>query len=275
MAGKSSTAVAKKEATSGAVAAYDGYDGATGFEGMDSSELAIPFLNLLQANSEVVGNGDGAAGDLYNNVMETVYPGADGVAIIPVARQRVYVEWVPVDDGGGLVAIHEPDSQFVTEALDAAEDRLNPRCGPDGKHELVETIYLYALLLDDDGGFERVVVSFTSTKLKQYKKLMTKASSQVLALDGGRKIRLPLWAHRYRLTTFRDENKRGQKYHNFKIEFDAETAKECRYAPADSLFQEAEAFNAMVSDGAAKADMSTADKSDAKGGTADDDEVPF
>lgn len=265
MAGK---AVAKKE--DAALAAWGEYDGPTGFEGTDKSELAIPFINLLQSNSEVVEDGDASAGQLYNNVMETAH---DELRIIPCARQKVFVEWVPVDDGGGLVGIHDPNSQFVKDALKANDNNAIGMKVADGKHELVETIYLYALVLDDDGGYGQAVIAFTSTKLKKYRQFFTKATSQMQELEDGRKIKLPLWAHRWVLSSEQEVSKKGKKFQNFNLAFDGENARECRYTPADQIFQDAAAFHEMVTSGMAKADLSQA--SNETGSSDGDEEIPF
>jgi len=248
-----SKAVAKKE-EGGALAAWGDYAGnETGFEGSDSSDLAIPFINLLQSNSEMVEEDKAKAGQFFNNVMETVN---DELRIVPCAVQRNYVEWVPIDDGGGLIGVHDPNSQLVQDAIAAnGGSNRDLKCN-DGAHELLETKYLYALVLDDEGNYERAVISFTSSKLKKFKQFFTKAMSQQLRV-GDRKITLPLWAHRYVLGSEEEISKRnGKKFKNVTLGFDADTAPECRYTPADEIFQAANAFHDMVLGGEAKADLS-------------------
>ena len=279
MAETKSKEVAVKD-TNTAVAGWEGYaGGSTGFEGTDRSELAIPFINLLQSNSEMVEDKKASAGQLYNNVMETV---ADTLTIIPCARQRVFIEWVPVDDGGGLVGVHEPDSEFVVNAIAANGGNTRDLKVADGKHDLVETIQLYVLVVGEDGDHERAVVGFSSSKLKKYRQFFTKATSQMLAVNG-RKFQLPLWAHRWVLGAEQEVAKsNGKKFQNFTLKWDGDTAKDCRLTPADELFQAGENFHDMVVGGEAKADMKTADKADigaaASSNQTDDDddtEIPF
>jgi hypothetical protein len=270
MATKKSNAVAK--ASSQAVADWGDYAGnSTGFEGADRSELAIPFINLLQSNSEVVEDGNAKAGQLYNNVMETIH---DELTIVPCARQRVFVEWVPVEDGGGLVAVHEPDSDFVKTALKAHDN--NPRDmkvdGEKGQHDLVETIYLYCLVVDEDGGLERAVISFASSKLKKYRQFFTRASSQMMSVNG-RKFNLPLWAHRWVLSSEQEVSKaNGKKFQNFTLRWDGETAKEARLTPKDEMFVAGQEFHDLVIGGEAKADLSTADGNET---TEKSGDIPF
>jgi len=269
--------VAKKE--DAALAAWGSYAGdATGFEDTDKSELAIPFINLLQSNSELVEAGDAKAGQFFNNVMENV---ADELTIIPCARQRVFVEWVPVDDGGGLVAVHDPDSEFVQDAVRANDGSTRDIKVADGKHDLVETIYVYSLVLNEEGDYERAVISFSSSKLKPYRQFYTKASSQMVRV-GDRKFQLPMWAHRWKVTSTEEVSKRnGKKFKNLALRFDGKSAKECRFNPNDELFQAAEDFHDMVVGGVAKADLSTADGmseagvGEGGGGATKEGDIPF
>lgn len=284
MAASKSTAVAKKGEAPVPAGWEDYAGGQTGFEDVDRSELAIPFINLLQSNSEMVEDGNAKQGQFYNNVMETVM---DDFLIVPACRQRVFVEWIPVDDGGGLVGVHEPDSMFVQDAIRANDNssiKLTVK-GEDGKtHDLVETIYLYVLILDGDGGYERAVIGFSSMKLKKYRQFITKATSQMMAING-RKFKLPLWSHRWKVTSTQEVAKsNGKKFQNISIAFDGETAKQCRLTPADELFQEAENFHDMVMGGLAKADVSGADQADSGNGggqrdgsadSASEEEIPF
>jgi len=258
-------AVTKKQATD--VAEWGDYAGATGFENVDRSELAIPFVNVLQSNSELVEDGKAKQGQFYNNVMETVM---DDFRFIPCYRQRVFVEWVPVDSGGGFVGVHDPDSQFVQDAIRKNGNspiKLQCHDAETGEvHDLVETIYLYGLVLDDDGDYERVVLGFSSMKLKKYRQFITKATAQTLVV-GDRRIKLPLWAHVWRVTTEQEIAKsNGKKFQNISLSFDGGSAKDCRLAPNDDLFQAGLAFHDMVSEGAAKADLGTADRTDQAGG---------
>lgn len=100
-----STEVAVVEQGSTDLAAWGDFSGKTGLEDIGANELAIPFINVLQSNSEMVEDGKAQAGQFHNTVMDTV---TDDLVFIPCARDYKFIEWVPHDDGGGLVGIHEP-----------------------------------------------------------------------------------------------------------------------------------------------------------------------
>lgn len=268
------TSVAVKSADNAALAAYGDY-GATGFEGADSSELAIPFINLLQSNSELVEAGKAKAGQFYNNVMETIL---DEFEIVPCARERVFVEWIPVDDGGGLVAVHKPDSEFVIKAIAENGGSTRDIKVADGKHDLVETIYVYVLILSESGVPERAVISFSSSKLGRYRQFFTKASQQQIMV-GDRRVTLPMWAHKWTVGSEEQVSKRnGKKFKNITLDFTGGLAAGARLNPDDPLALAGAEFHDMVIGGLAKADTSTLDKGEGAGATGEADgngNIPF
>lgn len=232
---------------------YGDYAGA-GFENQDRSDYSIPFLSVLQGLSPELESIETAKpGHILNKVTQEVYPGKDGVAFVPCYTQHVYVEWVPRDAGGGIVGIHELTSPVVAEA------RANAKVGKfalANGSELIETFYVYGILVGDNGETTQAVVAFTSTKIKKYKAWMTKARTIQIRLPDGRRINPPLFAHKYRLKTVKEKNTKGEFY-NWEVAFDGATAEECRLAPTSELFQEAAQCMELVKSGAAKADFST------------------
>lgn len=214
--------VAKKK--TGALAPYDyGEDAGAGYEGTTADDFAIPFLALLQKNSPQVEEGDaqvpGAkAGMLMNNVTNMLYP--ESVIFVPVFLQHLFVEWTPRDQGGGMVARHMPDDDIVRDAKEAAKaagakfGKLSTRYDgnqPAGNH-LTETFYMFGLRLedlDDDEPAESLVVGYSSTKIKVYKRLM----SQLRAQPG----KPPLFANRVRLGVVGQANVHG-RFFNFTAE---------------------------------------------------------
>ena len=270
-----------KVATTGstAVVGHDyGDDAGSGFEHSTGSDLTVPFINILQALSPEVQKGtvEGAkAGHIYNTVTQEL---RDAVVFQPVVKQSLFVEWVPRNKGGGLVKMHSPDSEIVTTALKKVGGRA---LGPlplgtidkegKGETELVETVYLYGLLLDPDGseyeGFG--VVSFTSTKLKIWRNWHT----AMYTIKGAKKP--PLFAHRAKLKTFLDSNKSNQEFYNFMITPLKATWMESLLNPEveaeRALLVQAKQFREMVESGLARADFTNQEE----GGNAGDGDTPF
>ena len=245
--------------------------GTTGFEDMGSDEISLPFLSILQALSpQVSGEAaiDGAkAGQLFNTVTEEFFEGKEGIGFVPVHREKVFVEWVPRDQGGGFVGRHEPSSEVVTQAK-AQAAKPNELKTEDG-NDLVETGYLTGLLVHDDGRTEPVVVSFTSTKLKKYRHLLTKLS-QFTVMENGRKVTPPIFAHKLKITTVSEKNSKGNFY-NFNIGSAAGSLKEGLLSPEDELFQEAHQLRQMVDAGKAKANYDSQNEAAGEGS----DDTPF
>lgn len=238
----------------------------SGFEGTTAADLSIPFIALLQNNSPQVENDDpkgSKPGMLFNTVTQELVDGEKGLVFLPVSRKQAYVEWITRDEGGGLVAVHEPDSEFVRAAL-----KENP--GGFGKmkvdgHDLVQTYYFYGLLLDEKGekpdGF--AVISFTSTKIKPQRDWWT--AMQMVGKN------IPLWAFRSRVTSVKQKNTKGT-FFNFRISPFGDTWRDDLVKPDSELFTAAVNFRDMVESGAAKADFSN---QNAAGDEADDEKPPF
>ncbi len=228
MAAKKKATAKKKAAlatrSKAELATYDyGEDAGLGYENTDQSDFAIPFLSVLQTNSpECEKNHDrrieGAeAGLLFNTVTKELFDGDAGLVVVPCDTSHVFTEWVPRDEGGGGGAgfrgIHEIDSDLVKACkLAAAESGAFGKLPTEDKTELVETFYIFGLLLDDVDSTEPaafVMIPFTSTKIKVYKGLLYR-----LRMFKGNP---PLFAHRVRISSVADSNKKGNFY-NFKAE---------------------------------------------------------
>lgn len=191
-----------------------------GLENLTPDEVALPFLNILQALSPEVTKGhksyveSAVAGRFFNNVTKETYP-ENGLIFQPVSVRHEWVEWKPRDQGGGRVGTHARDSDVITKAQ--SQSQQFGKYKTDNGNDLVETIYLLGFIhrsadLDEQlalGPGEPVIISFSSTKIKPFKQIMYRIST----FQG----RPPLFAHRLKLDTFLDQNKKGQNYFNFKI----------------------------------------------------------
>lgn len=245
---------------------YGDYAG-SGFENQSRDDYSVPFLEVLQGLSPEIEQLDSAKpGHIINKVTKDLYQGKDGIAFVPCYTQHIYVEWVPRDNGGGLVAVHALDSDVVRVAKENA-----PKMGKiilENGNELLETFYVFGVQVAEDGSSSQAVIAFTSTKIKKYKAWMTKARTIQIRLPDGRKINPPLFAHVYRLKTIKESNKKGEFY-NWDITFNAESAEKARLAVDSETFQEAVQVMELVKTGMAKVDYSTQSRDE----SAEDDAV--
>lgn len=276
----------------GVPVSYDyGDDSGAGFEGTKAGDLSVPFLAILQSNSPQVVDKDPAgceSGNLFNTVTKEVWQGegatAEGVIFLPVHKEEVYVEWVPRNDGGGMVGMHDPNGDVVKKAIEDNDGNAfgklrTPDVRDDAKsgavNDLVQTYYVYGLFLDADGvsttGFG--VVSFTSTKIKPYRDWVT----AMYTLKG----KPPMFANRAVLRTVKQRNDSGT-FFNFRIDPYAKTWTKSLISPVDNadLLNEARDFREMVVSGMAKADFASQHAASGSGGEGaggggDEEDAPF
>ena len=258
---------------------YD-YGENTGWEGTDASQLAIPFLNILQAGSPEVEADDpeGAkAGALYNTVTQELIDGKTGIGFLPCHKEGpFYVEWIPRDSGGGFVGIH----QVTSETVQNSSPVMDPNSGKPtfkkrhGENDLVETFCVYGQTLNEagDGAEGFAAISFTSTKIKPYRNWLT----SMFLLPGPP----PLFANRARITTKLEKRAVGNSY-NFQIRpFDTTWAQSLiDPKTGKDLLDGAIAFREQVVTGMAKASFETeqGDVAESKSATSDPetDDIPF
>lgn len=248
-----------------ALANYDyGQDAGAGFEGQDAADITIPFLAVLQSNSPQVADGDATAGQLYNTVTEETF---DEVTIVPAFTERVFVEFVPREQGGGFKGVHAPNSAVVRAAIDGCKE-FGKYNTPDG-NQLVETFTVYGVQLDDsDEVIGMITMGFTSMKIKVYKKWNTRVRSFQLNV-GGRRVSPPLYAHKVVVSTDKQKNSKGTF---FNVALSPAGGKlgvpgASLLSPDSSAFQAAKDCGDLVKKGIAKAGHVADDTSD--------EEVPF
>lgn len=279
------TAVAVAQNT--ALAEFDyGEDAGAGFENQDSSHVSIPFINLLQALSPAVSAEDSVLrpGMLMNSVTNDIYPAKEGFTFVPCEIKHCFVEWVPKDLGGGLVAVHEIDSDVVKKAKDVVKKAKDTAVDRNklkvGTNELIETFYMYGVLCDGETPVGPAIIAFTSTKIKKYRGWNTKVN-MFPHKKHGMPAKPPLYAHLIRVTAAKEKSPKGEFY-NFELApaVDAEVLKSL-LRPNDPRFVMAKDVREMVRSGMAKAAYDTAAPEGGVGGGSAgesrdiDGEIPF
>lgn len=281
-----STEVATAKTT--AVAASGAFDygemAGSGFEDVTKDDLSIPFLNILQSNSPEVEEEliEGAKSGMFlNTVTKELMSGEKGFVFQPVEMTEAWVEWKPRNSGGGFVGMHDPNSELIKQVIaDNGGSRIPP-LGPDkkrvpfknGENELVETYYVYGLILNEDGSEVEsfAVLSFSSTKIKPFRDWKT-----AMYLIKGKP---PIFANRARISTTRQKNDSGT-YHNFKVAPMNDTWAASLIDPVAEkhLIEEGLAFKKMVAEGDASADFNHQDTKETGGGGSADtsgEDAPF
>jgi hypothetical protein len=235
----------------------------TGFEHMTQADFKVPFLAVLQGKSPQVEEGNpkqlpGAkAGSFMNTVTQELFDGKKGIVVVPIHSIHQYLEWIPRDDGGGLVNVYDWQAPEVLAVLKKAAKRF-------GKHkindnnDLQESFNVFMLHLRDDGTRQPIVMGFASSQIGAYQAWMTTAKSQVKPAAPGEPQRpRALWSHRYRITTAFNQNKKGT-WHKMSVTFDGPNAEAARLAEDDAITAEAKEFRQLLMSGAASANFESA-----------------
>lgn len=250
--------------------AYDG-DTGSGFEDIGIADITIPFLTMLQSGSPQVKEDKGTyikgakAGMFMNTVTGEIIDGKVGFKFIPVHRQRKYIEWVPRDQGGGLVNVFNPTDEKVT-ALTKGQKRIFGKLSNADGNDVVETFTLFGLRVKDNSGLERVAISFSSSFIKVYQKMMTTLMNiQLDAGEGRDPVTPPLYAHVLRVRSQFVE-KAGNDWYIPQIGFENGTAEESRLPQESKLYQEAKKFRGDAADELVVVDHAQADRGDAVDG---------
>jgi hypothetical protein len=207
------TEVAVPEATLPATVDWDQLAGAvpSGLENVKAEDLGIPFLSIVQSNSPELKkqeakyiDGSGV-GDIFNTLSrQIVYEeGGEPMIFVPCAYDRLFVEWKPRTEGGGIVTSHR-DPAILSEC------QRDPETGRDihkNGNNIVQTAYFTGFRLTD-GKPEQCVIGFSSTQLKKSRGWLNLAMAQKL----GNGMQLPLYANSYKISTKFEKNNKGDWY---------------------------------------------------------------
>ena len=235
-----------------------GDDSGAGMENVDRDETRVPFVRVLQPKSPQVDESAGGIiipgakpGMLIHMTTEEVWPGDGSVEFVSCYREKDFVEWVPVDAGGGLMGRYRWDDPKVVD-LRAKQGRFGKLKTPEGT-EIVQTFYLYGLLIPPDKLERRVVIGFTSTQLKKYQAVIDRVDSVKFVVDGKVK-QPPLFAWRWRIKTMPEKNKKGSWF-GIRFEPAGATTQDSLLRRDDPLFTKSRNFYELLRAGHATADV--------------------
>lgn len=262
-------------------------DGEQHREQMSKDDMSIPFLQILQSLSPQCTRGEpefikGAEpSDVFNTVTQELLKTRNdddeaipGFRIMPIAYKRSFIEWIPRNQGGGIVNEYSvEDGLAIITARNENNLDIIQEGSPLGKpgNQLSDTHTHFAFLIKDDGSWEPVVLTMTSTQIKPSKDLNNMVSKHRLP-NGSTAAR---FFGVYSVTTQRRSNDQGSWY-IWKFEKVDDVASNPELLP---IYREAKQFAEGVKVGEHKADHAKAAATEAnpdapKGGDADD-EVPF
>lgn len=282
-------AVAKKAEKGGLPAEFEAElleDAGEFEEHLQQADMAIPFLQVIQAQSPQVTEGDAqfikeaVKGMLFNTVTKKCYDGREeGVMIVPIKYKRSFIEWVRREDGGGFVAEHPPEESgnLHTKLNEDRQDIIQEgsRLGVPG-HQIVETATHFVMLIDPEtGDGTPCVLSMSSSQFKVSRNWNSQIATRVVQTSKG-KVKPPRFFDAWRLKTVVLTNDEGTWY-GYDLQNEGTTHD--TFESGAEIYEACKTFSRSLKSGEKKADYSKAPGNggnEAAGGDPDkDDEIPF
>ena len=141
-------------------------DSGMGLENIDKSDLALPFLKLLQSGSDETKKKhakyvEGAeAGMFYNTVTKKLYNGEKGIEVIPVFYKMTYPEWAPFERREGRPISND---RGVSVMADTTQNDKNKDLLKNG-NEIIKTANHFVIINGERP--EKALMTMKSTQLK-------------------------------------------------------------------------------------------------------------
>tara|TARA_Y100000310_G_scaffold219354_1_gene220769 strand:+ start:5902 stop:6771 length:870 start_codon:yes stop_codon:yes gene_type:complete len=192
-----------------------------GTEG-DLGSFAPAFLQIIQANSPQLKPAqaeyieEAKIGMIMNSATGEIYPHDEGVKVVAIAMDRVFIEWMDRDHGAGFVGIHQTDSEKVRRnSGEKNRDGAALKVLSDGEfagHILMDTRQHYLLLLSGMTPMP-CMLGMSSTQIKKSRKWMTRIDREApITGRSGDQFKAPAWTRVYQLTSGPESNDKGDWY---------------------------------------------------------------
>tara|TARA_R100000697_G_scaffold7968_1_gene13612 strand:+ start:48 stop:809 length:762 start_codon:yes stop_codon:yes gene_type:complete len=228
-------------------------DSGMGLENIDKSDLALPFLKLLQSGSDETKKKhakyvEGAeAGMFYNTVTKKLYNGEKGIEVIPVYYKMTYPEWAPFEKREGR-PIHNdrgPEIMAKTNQNDRNKDML------DNGNEIIKTANHFVIVLGDRP--EKALMTMKSTQLKVSRSWNSLMEDQFeVDPKTNKSVPAPMFSRVYKLNSV--ENSGSFTWHGYNVNL-------LRKVDDAGIYQMARDFHTSLKKGQAKAESYTEEES--------------
>ena len=184
-----------------------------GFENVDASELAIPFLKIASSQTPEVKKGNAKhvegleEGMIFNSVTKEFY---NGIMAVPCFFRSRFVEWEKLGEGTGApVNIYTPEEvPALTRSEHDGEDHYMVD-GQISRTFIVRTAEYFVLRLNDDGSFERAQIIMQKTQYKKSRYWNTMMMNQKTNRKDGTLVTLPTFANVYNMKAIRESNNKN------------------------------------------------------------------
>lgn len=218
-------------------------DTGAGLENTRPEEQKPAFLYLFQENAKAVNKRSGEhvegaePGMFYSTGTGRVF---ERVEFIALHRKTSYIEWIKIEDGGGFVAEHDPDGEFVRSLIRTDRDRFRKVETEDG-HQLAQTQTIFALAGPPDftlSEAELVAIPFTSIKIRHYTGWFDASKRLAYTVDGGRIVHPDIYRHRWLLTSEFEQKWKPNGAFNVRIALAGATKEAALVRTSDLIYVE-------------------------------------
>ena len=212
-------ATAKKVATNakkeGAVADIFEQNAGRRFD-IDQDDKSIPFIKVLTA--EMADDYDAKGGDILHTSTGQIYKGSEGIYVIPIAYERVFIHWQDrqLSDTKAPVRIYKKNERlpetFRSEDPSDFKDYIS---GGQKKDYLEDTRQWYVMVYDEENGCNAGMIAMKSTQLKKSKAWMDLCESRRKKTADGKLYAAPYWSHLYCLKTKQVTREPNQRWYEW------------------------------------------------------------
>lgn len=169
-------------------------------------DISIPFLYVLQTNSPQCNVDsekyiEGAtAGMFLLTVLDEIYDGRKvGITVVPCYYERKIMEWIPREEGGGLVGSYPAEDPIMNKAK---PNEKNQMMLPNG-HMLMDTAYHYLMVYNEETRiWTQAIMPLKSTALKVSRKLNSVVKKTLIP---GTTDRAPRFLYKYNIKTVKEQ----------------------------------------------------------------------
>jgi len=218
-----------------------------GNENVTIEDLVVPRVEVVQALSPCLDESNTAAhiagakqGDLFNSLTRRLY--GKTIVVVPVMFRKQYLTWRDRDAGGGFRGAYDTLEQAagVIKGLEKPEE-----------WEAIDTGQHLALVLNQDGSVDEVMLSMAKTKMK-----VSRQWNSLVRQAGGDRF-----SRAYEIVGVKERNQKNQDYFNFAVRPIGFPPKEA-YERAAALYEDLAAGKINVTMDTSDVDAATPGKSE-------------
>ena len=227
-----------------------------GWEDFSAEDVVTPFLSIAQGLSPQRKKSSEKyipgleEGQVFNTATGEVLP--DTFRVVPIKYTHEIAEFKTRESGGGLVGrfpFGDPEIKALIKNQPFGKWRRVP--GDEASNELVETYYLFVLILGEDGTPEyEAMLGIKGVNISNTKRLITALRSIMVKTPKGRRIP-PLFANEVAVTTVAKSNPKGESF-VFHFSPSKGSYRESLLDPAGLVYQHASALAGAFASGEVK-----------------------